>query len=96
MSYLSYLCLFAYSGAQHIMCCVFVLFFFVLCTVLYDASFSGLSFVLLSLRLSIIDKCIRKKYQTIKHTITKELAVIMSIAMLLFITMLKVNMNVHY
>jgi hypothetical protein len=53
MSYLSYLCLFAYSGAQHIMCCVFVLFFFVLCTVLYDASFSGLSFVLLSLRLSL-------------------------------------------
>jgi hypothetical protein len=29
MSYLRYLCLFAYSGVQHILCCVFVLFFFV-------------------------------------------------------------------
>jgi hypothetical protein len=31
VSYLRYLCLFAYSGVQHILCCVFVLFFFVLC-----------------------------------------------------------------
>ena len=31
MSYLRYLCLFAHSGVQHILCCVFVLFFFVLC-----------------------------------------------------------------
>ena len=31
MSYLRYLCLFAYSGVQHILCCVFVLFFFDLC-----------------------------------------------------------------
>jgi hypothetical protein len=40
MSYLRYLCLFAYSGVQHIAIkrCVFALFFFVLC-----ASFSGLS-----------------------------------------------------
>ena len=30
MSYLCYLCLFAQSGIQHILCCVFVLFFFVL------------------------------------------------------------------
>jgi hypothetical protein len=29
MSYLRYLCLFAYSGVQHILCCVFVLFFLV-------------------------------------------------------------------
>ena len=29
LSYLRYLCLFAYSGVQHILCCVFVLFFFV-------------------------------------------------------------------
>ena len=29
MSYLRYLCLFADSGVQHILCCVFVLFFFV-------------------------------------------------------------------
>jgi hypothetical protein len=32
MSYLRYLCLFAYSGVQHILCSVFVLFFLVLCT----------------------------------------------------------------
>jgi len=30
MHYLLYLCLFAYSGVQHIMCCVIVLFFVVL------------------------------------------------------------------
>ena len=32
LSYLRYLCLFAYSGVQHILCRVFVLFFSVLCT----------------------------------------------------------------
>ena len=32
MSYLRYLCLIAHSGVQHILCCVFVLFFFVLYT----------------------------------------------------------------
>ena len=32
MSYLHYLCLFADSGVQGILCCVFVLFFFVVCT----------------------------------------------------------------
>jgi hypothetical protein len=32
MSYLRYLCLFAHSGVQHILCCVFVLFIIVLCT----------------------------------------------------------------
>jgi hypothetical protein len=26
MSYLRYMCLFTYSGVQHIMCCVFALF----------------------------------------------------------------------
>ena len=31
MSYLRYLCLFAYSGVQQILCCVFVFVFFVLC-----------------------------------------------------------------
>jgi hypothetical protein len=30
MSYLRYLCLFACRGVQHILCCVFVLLFFVL------------------------------------------------------------------
>ena len=32
ISYLHYVCLFAYSGVQHILCYVFVLFFFVLCS----------------------------------------------------------------
>jgi len=32
MSYLHYMYLFAYSGVPHILCCVFALFFFVLCT----------------------------------------------------------------
>jgi len=31
MSNLRYLCLFSYSGVQHILCCIFVLFVFVLC-----------------------------------------------------------------
>jgi hypothetical protein len=38
MSYLCYLYLFAHSSVQHILCCVFVLFFFI-----YVASFSELS-----------------------------------------------------
>jgi hypothetical protein len=33
MSYLRYLCLFAHSGVQHILCCVFAFFVFVLCLV---------------------------------------------------------------
>jgi hypothetical protein len=33
MSYLCYLCLFVHSGSQHILCCVFVSFVFVLCLV---------------------------------------------------------------
>jgi hypothetical protein len=37
----SYLCLFVYSDVQHILCCVFVLFF--LSCVPNVASFSGLS-----------------------------------------------------
>ena len=55
MSYLRYLCLLAHSGVQHILCCVFGLFFVVLCTlccqflwifdclsVFSNVSFSGL------------------------------------------------------
>jgi len=38
MSYLRYLCLFAYSGVQHIFWCVFVLFVFVLCTLMLPVS----------------------------------------------------------
>ena len=41
MSYLCYLCLFAYSDVQHILCCVFVRFS--LYCLPYVASFSGLS-----------------------------------------------------
>ena len=29
MPYVRYFCMFAHSGVQHILCCVFVLFFFV-------------------------------------------------------------------
>ena len=40
MSYLRYLCLFAHSGVQHILCC------FPSSCVPYDVSFSGLSFLI--------------------------------------------------
>ena len=43
MSYLRYLCLFTHSGVQHILCCVFGLLFFVLCTLF--AGCSGFSIV---------------------------------------------------
>ena len=36
MSHVRYLCLFAHSGVQRILCCVFVLFVFVLCTLCYQ------------------------------------------------------------
>ena len=39
MSYLPYLCLFAHSGVQHMLCCVFILFFFPLLTVSLDCHF---------------------------------------------------------
>ena len=39
MSYLRYLCLFTYSGVQHILSCVFVCFFFVLLPVFLDCPF---------------------------------------------------------
>jgi len=39
MSYLRYLYLFAYSGVQHMLCCVFVLSFFVLLLVSLDCPF---------------------------------------------------------
>ena len=35
MSYLRNTCLFAYGGAQHILCCVVILFVFILCAVCY-------------------------------------------------------------
>ena len=36
MPYLRYLCLFVYGGVQHILCRVFILFIFVLCTILFQ------------------------------------------------------------
>ena len=39
ISYLRYLCLFVQSGVQHILCCVFVLFFFALLPVSQDCLF---------------------------------------------------------
>jgi len=51
VSYLRYLCVFPYSGVQHILCCVFVLFFFVSCTVC--CHFSGLCIFVLPLRYSL-------------------------------------------
>jgi len=39
MSYLCYMCLLSYNGVQYILCCVFVLFFFVLLPVSLDCPF---------------------------------------------------------
>ena len=39
MSYLRYLCLFVHSVVQHILCCVFALFFFVMLPVSLDCRF---------------------------------------------------------
>jgi len=69
MSYLRYLCLFEYSGVQHILSCVFGLFVFVLCLV-YPvscvpcvASFSVVQF-LLPLRYSLYLKIAHLKIVT--------------------------------
>ena len=39
MSYLRYLCLFAYSGAQHILCCLFICFVYSMLLVSLDCPF---------------------------------------------------------
>jgi hypothetical protein len=52
MFYLSYLCLFVHSGVQHILCCVFALFFFVMCTLC--CQFLWIVFFLLPLRYSLM------------------------------------------
>jgi len=49
MSYLRYLCLFVNSGVPHILCCVFILFFFVLCTLMLPLSLDCFYFVFLRL-----------------------------------------------
>ena len=59
MSYLRYLCLIAHNGAEHVLCCVLVLFFFVLCT-LFSQFIWIVNFVLLLLySLMFIDLVIR-------------------------------------
>jgi hypothetical protein len=56
MSYLRYLCLFAHSGVQCILCCVFVLFVFVLCTLCRQ--FLGIVYFWLPLRYSLTFVCL--------------------------------------
>ena len=51
MSYLRYLCLFAYIGVQHILCCIFDLVFFILCTLYYQ--FLWIDLFLFPLRYSL-------------------------------------------
>ena len=41
-----FLCLFVYSGVQHILCCVFALVFFVLCTPMLPVSLGCVVFLL--------------------------------------------------
>ena len=55
MSYLRYLCLFTYSGVQHISFCVFVLFFFVLSTLI--CQFLWIVHLWLALRYSLTFIC---------------------------------------
>jgi len=54
--YLRYLCLFTHIGVQHILCCVFVLSFFVLCTLCYQ--FLWIVHFWLHLRYSLTFICI--------------------------------------
>ena len=56
MSYLRYLCLFGHSDVQHILSCVFVLFFFVLCN-LCSQFLWIINFFLLPLRYSLTFIC---------------------------------------
>jgi hypothetical protein len=56
MSHVRYLCLFAHSGVQRILCCVFVLFVFVLCTLCRQ--FLGIVYFWLPLRYSLTFVCL--------------------------------------
>ena len=58
MSYLRYLCLFAQSGVQCILCCVFDLFFFVLLPVSLDCPFLLVPSVFSSVYIKQCDSCI--------------------------------------
>ena len=60
MSYLRYLYLFAYSGVQHILCCVFALFYFVLCPLC--CQFRWIVHFWFPLRYSLTFGCLRLLY----------------------------------
>ena len=55
MSYFCYLCLFTYSGVEHLLCCSLVLFFFALCTLC--CQFLWIVHVWVSLRYSLTFVC---------------------------------------
>ena len=64
MSYLRYLCLLAHSGVPHILCCVFALFFVVLCTLC--CQFLWVVQFLLPLPYFIFFKIVLSTYASIK------------------------------
>jgi hypothetical protein len=84
ISYLRYLCLFAYSGAQHILCCGFFVCFSSFCAH-YVVSFSGLSILIApSVFSDVYFQCANiwhkpnlvMKYQTLTCQLSKALIII--------------------
>ena len=81
MSYVRYLCLFMHSGVQLILCCVFVLFFFVLCTIC--CQFLWIVLILLPLSvfsnvyiaLDINPSTIRIKYHNIYRSVEMSIVI---------------------
>jgi hypothetical protein len=67
MSYLRYLCLFAYSRIQHILCCVFVLFFVDLLSVSVDCPFLIALSVLSNFYLTVSVRTSCMNLNTIMH-----------------------------
>ena len=68
MSYLCYLCLFSHSGVQHILRCVFLLFFFVLCSLFCPFLWFVLFWLLLRYSLTLNNINVQKQYTpTIVH-----------------------------
>ena len=70
MFYLRYLYLLAYSGFKHILCCVFVLFVFVVCTLCYQ--FLWICPLLLPLQYSqtfMLEPCIQTTILFSFHTV---------------------------
>jgi hypothetical protein len=72
MSYLRYLCLFAYIGVQHILCCIFDLGFFILCTLCYQFLWIDLFFISTSV-FSIVYLIHSKKYVIVHNFIQDDL-----------------------